>query len=61
MPDQNIDIEGVELEPDLTYLDYILFEFWIRKTMSYEGGQSSSTRYNGINIPRKKLLGNPKI
>ena len=60
VPEQNVEVEGVELEPDLTYSEYPI-RVWIRKIVLLEGGQSSSTRYNGINIQKKKLLGNPKI
>ena len=55
MPKQNVDVEGVELEPDLTYSEYPI------RVLDQKGGQSSSTRYNGINIKKKKLLGNLKI
>ena len=60
VPEQNVEVEGVELEPDLTYSEYPI-RVWMRKIMLLEDIQSSSTRYNGINIQKKKLRGSLKI
>ena len=53
VPDQCIDIEGVELEPDLTYSEY---------PIRVLDQKDHVTRRRTIkNILKKKLLGNPKI
>jgi hypothetical protein len=60
VPDQVVDVEGVELEPDLTYSEY-LDRVLDQKDLLPEVEQLNGTGYNGINIRKKKPRGNRKI
>jgi hypothetical protein len=60
VPDQVVDVEGVELEPDLTYSEYPV-QVLDQRIVLPEVEQLNGTGYNGINIRKKKPRGNRKI
>jgi hypothetical protein len=55
VPDQFIEIEGVELEPYLTYAEYPV-RILDQKDRVTQKGRSSSIRFNGTSIYKMRLL-----
>jgi hypothetical protein len=58
--DHVVDVEGVELEPDLTYSEHPT-RVLDQKIVLPEVEQLNGTEYNGINIQKRKPLGNRRI
>ena len=57
VPDQVIDLGDVKLEPNLTIAEYPIRVLDQKDRVT----RSSSTKYNGINTLKMKLLGSPRI